>query len=135
MEDKELILDGVATCPFCGQLVAAVPEDEETPQEAAARVCDCYEAKKWRIRKERLEAANETLDATFGEESEERYGMKPVPEETLQLLRMLARMLVDNQIDNASIQCGDICKATLKVGGKGEIKIERSEGRKISMSV
>ena len=68
-------------------------------------------------------------------EAAEKYGLKAVSEEVMDLLQTLTRMLVDDKIVSVTVQCADSCKAKLAVGGKGEIKITRSEGWSISMSV
>lgn len=125
----------MAECPYCGQVISATLQDGETSTEAAIRLCDCDRARMHKRRVERLEQAKDTLHDTFGEEAAERYGLKVVPEEVMELLQTLARMLVDDKIVSVTVQCADSCKAKLAVGGKGEIKITRSEGWSISVSV
>ena len=134
MDNMEAI--GVmAECPYCGQVISATLQDGETSTEAAIRLCDCNRARMHKRRMERLEQAKDTLQATFGEEAAEKYGLKAVSEEVMDLLQTLARMLVDDKIVSVTVQCADSCKAKLAVGGKCEIKITRSEGWSISMSV
>ena len=134
MVDKE-ILDQVAACPHCGQIVTVKLRPGELPESAAERVCDCPEAKRIRRREERLLQANQTIEDTFGAEGTEKYGLKEQPEGTLELLRRLAQMLVDDQIVSATVQCADSCKAKLAIGAKGEIKITSTEGWSINLSV
>lgn len=130
--DNELILDGIGTCRFCGQAVAVKPEPGETPDEAAVRACDCPEARRWRLRLERVERSREMVDEMFGPGCEEEYETKPVPEETLQLLKAAAVLDIDGKLTKATVQVGGICKAEIGTGGKGEIKVKRTEGRTIS---
>ena len=125
----------MAECPYCGQVISATLQDGETSAEAAIRLCNCAHALRHKRRVERLEQAKDTLYDTFGEEAAEKYGLKAVSEEVMDLLQTLARMLVDDKIVSVTVQCADSCKAKLAVGGKGEIKITRSEGWSISMSV
>ena len=133
--EQKVELDGLATCPFCGQLVAVERESDEAPQDAAARVCTCIEAKQYRYRKERLETANEKLENLFGEGARELNELRPVRPEAMQLLKLLVQMLVDGQIDSAAIQCGEICKAALSLNSKGFIKVQRTEGKTFVVSV
>lgn len=128
-------LNGVEVCPFCGQLVAVERESGETPQDAAARVCTCIDAKQYRYRKKRLETANEKLENLFGEGAQELNALRPVRPEAMQLLKQLIQMLVDGQIDSAAIQCGEICKASLSLNSKGFIKVQRTEGKTFVVSV
>lgn len=130
--DNELILDGIGTCRFCGQAVAVKPEPGETPDEAALRACDCPEAKRYRLRMERVERSREMVDEMFGPGCEEEYETKPVPEETLQLLKAAAVLAIDGKLTKTTVQVGGICKAEIGTGGKGEIKVKRTEGRTIS---
>ena len=65
----------------------------------------------------------------FGPGCEEAYETKPVPEETLHLLKAAAVLAIDGKLTKATVQVGGICKAEIGVGGKGEIKVKRTEGR------
>lgn len=130
--ENELILDGIGTCRFCGQAVAVKPEPGETKEEAAVRVCDCQEARRYRLRKERVERSQKMIDEMFGKGCEEAYETKPVTEETLQLLKAAAVLAIDGKLTKTTVQVGGICKADIGVGGKGEIKVKRTEGRTIS---
>ena len=130
--DNELILDGIGTCRFCGQAVAVKPDPGETPDEAAVRACDCQEARRYCLRMERVERSREMVDEMFGPGCEEEYETKPVPEETLQLLKAAAVLAIDGKLTKATVQVGGICKAEIGTGGKGEIKVKRTEGRTIS---
>lgn len=131
--EQKVELEGLATCPFCGQLVATEPEPDDDYAEAAARVCDCTKAKQWRYRKERIERGEEKLKDLFSVENDE-YGIRAIRPEAQELLRKLLHMLVDGQIDNVQVQCGDVCKAKLSITSKGQIKIERVEGRTITLT-
>lgn len=130
--ENELILDGIGTCRFCGQAVAVKPEPGETTEEAAVRACDCPDARRYRLRKERVERSQELVDEMFGPGCEEAYETKPVPEETLQLLKAAAVLAIDGKLTKTTVQVGGICKAEIGTGGKGEIKVKRTEGRTIS---
>ena len=125
----------MAECPYCGQVISATLEAGETSTEAAVRLCDCDRARMHKRRKERLEQANDTLQDIFGGGAAERYGLKEVSEETMSLMRTLVRMLIDDEIVSVTVQCVDGCKAKVAIGAKAEIKITRSEGSSISMSV
>lgn len=133
--DNMMAVGIMAECPYCGQVISATLQDGETSTEAAIRLCDCVSARMHKRRMERLEQAKDTLQDTFGEEADEKYGLKAVSEEVMDLLQTLTRMLVDDKIVSVTVQCADNCKAKLAVGGKGEIKITRSEGWSISMSI
>lgn len=130
--DNELILDGIGTCRFCGQAVAIQPMEGETREEAAVRACDCPDAEQYRLCMERVERSQEMIDEMFGKGCEEAYETKPVPEETLQLLKAAAVLAIDGKLTKATVQVGGICKEEIGVGGKGEIKVKRTEGRTIS---
>lgn len=132
MGSNELILNGIGTCRFCGQAVAVKPEAGETPDEAAVRSCDCPDARRYRLRKERVERSQEMINEMFGTGCEETYETKPIPEETIQLLKLAAVLAIDGKLTKATVQVGGICKAEIGVGGKGEIKVKRTEGRTIS---
>ena len=133
--DNVMAVGVMAECPYCGQVISATLQDRETSTEAAIRHCDCERARMHKRRMERLEQAKDTLQDTFGGEAAEKYGLKTVPEEVMDLLQTLTRMLVDDKIVSVTVQCADSCKAKLAVGSKGEIKITRSEGLSIIVSV
>lgn len=132
MGSNELILNGIGTCRFCGQAVAVKPEPGETPEEAAVRACDCPDARRYRLRMERVERSEEMINTLFGPGCEEAYETKHVPEETLQMLKVASVLAIDGKLSKVTVQVGGICKAEIGVGAKGEIKVKRTEGRTIS---
>ena len=128
MEDKGLILDGIGICRFCGQALAVKPTPGETPEEAAAEICDCRAARDFRRRRGRLACSHEMIGTLFAGEDEE-FDVQPIPQETAELLQAAAVLAIDGKLSRLSVQIGDICRAEIALGGKGEIKVRRVEGR------
>jgi len=129
---NELILDGIAVCPYCGQAVAIDKESGQPADAAAAMACDCPDARRFRQRKERIERSEAIIDELFGCECEESIEAAPIPDEAVKLLKGAAIMVIDGVITGFSVQAGSICKASVKCKGDGDLKIERKEGRSYS---
>ena len=132
MSNEELIQRGFAVCPHCGQAVAVDKTSGLPPSEAAMMVCDCPEARRFRLRRERTERSDAIIDELFGKDCEEAIEATAIPEEAVWLLKGAAVMAIDGIITGISVQCGGICKASIKCKGDGDLKIERKEGRSYS---
>ena len=128
MEDKGLILDGIGICRFCGQALAVKPTPGETPEEAAAEICDCRAARDFRRRRERIARSGEMIRTLFAGENE-KFDVRPIPQETAELLQAAAVLAIDGKLSKLIVQIGGICRAEIATGGKGEIKVRRVEGR------
>lgn len=131
MADKEMILDGIGTCRFCGQILAVKPQGGETNDEAAEEICDCGGARDFRRRRERIARSREMIDTLFAGENED-YNLRPIPQETAELLKAAAVLAIDGKLSKLSVQIGGICRAEVTTGGKWEIKVRRVEGRTLS---
>ena len=125
---NELILDNIGTCRFCGQAQAITPEPGKSAEELAVAACDCAEARRYRLRAERVTRGKEMADALFGSGCEKRCG-PAVPEEALQLIKAATVLIVDGVITKMSLLIEGVCKADVGVTAKGEIKVKRTEGK------
>ena len=68
------------------------------------------------------------IGTLFAGEDEE-FDVRPIPQETAELLRAAAVLAIDGKLSKLSVQIGGICRAEIATGGKGEIKVRRVEGR------
>lgn len=129
--ENELILSGVGVCPYCGQAVAVDRREGETPEEAAARTCDCLGARQAREDKRRRENARTLIEELFGESCREVYGLEPVTPEAQALLTAAADRIIEGSVSSAVVAVAGICKATLRMDGNGSIRAKRQQGRVI----
>lgn len=129
MVSEPIIMEGMAVCPHCGQIVQVEPKAGETPTEAAERVCRCAGAMAARSRAEQIDKAREMIDALFGDDCYEKYGVARVGDKTLAVLSLLCVDVIDGEISGAKIQINGLCRADVSIGAKGELKLKRTEGR------
>lgn len=130
-KENELILGGIGACPYCGQAVAVDRREDETPADAAARVCDCIGARQAREDARRRENARALIEELFGERCREVYGLEPVTPEAQALLVAAADRIIEGSVSSAAVAVTGICKATLRMDGSGSIRAKRQQGRVI----
>lgn len=132
MERKDEIgLRDIGCCPYCGQTVAVDRREGETPEEAAARQCECSGARLARETARRRENARMLIEQMFGEQCREAYGMEPVPPEAEGLIFAAADRIIEGSVCSAVVDVTGICKATLRADSNGSIRAKRQQGRTI----
>lgn len=114
-------------CIFCGQLMPFETMGltrEDDLNEFATEKCDCTEAKIYVKRKKSLEGAKEKIQQLFGKES---YG-----EAAVEILNKAADSIFNRKIDNLTINIGNGCQGKVSQTSKGNIKVERTDTKKVS---
>jgi hypothetical protein len=113
-------------CIYCGQLMPFETTGlarEDDLNEWATEKCDCSEAKIYAKRKKSLSGAKEKIKQFFGSESSGEIVIK--------LLDMATDAIFENKIDDLSINIGNGCKGKVSQNSKGNIKVERTDTRKV----
>lgn len=121
-------------CPHCGQLISGRMRQGETPEEAAERLCSCSTAQLARERRRRRNESRRLIEMLFGEECKGAWGVDPLPEEVVGILMNGAEAIIDGKIGSMSIDTPRVCKATIKKGGKGEVRAKRTQSRTIEQT-
>jgi hypothetical protein len=96
---------------------------EEELTEWATEKCDCTRAVDYVKRKHSVEKAKERIEQLF---IQGRAG-----EAVVNLLNMGLEAIVNDQIDEISIDLGNGCKSKVSQNSKGNIKVERTDTRKV----
>lgn len=118
-------------CPHCGQLISGRMLRGETPDEAAERLCSCSDAKLARERRRRRNESRRLINELFGEECREAWAVDPLPEGAVGILMNGAEAIIEGKIGGMTIDIPRVCKATIKKGGKGEVRVKRTQSSTI----
>ena len=96
--------------------------------------CDCPEAKKARKIEDHIQRAKMAVTEMFGEQSK-KEGYKPVSDDCIEIMFYAIEQIAYQKIHMASFVLPSGAKAKLTRGGKGSIKVERSETKKAAKTV
>lgn len=113
-------------CRYCGQTMQTWCTTQEEADEWATRHCKCPAAATAAFNETRAEDAFERIDMLFGEDSEESFGVRPVDEDTLGILKQLALMIAEDRLSGAVLKHRSYGKAELSLDSKGAIRVKRS---------
>lgn len=115
---------GQGECRFCHQLYSFEIVGDPTSNEAvrilnrrAMEVCDCEEAKVWRVREARREKALENIDKMF---------RRDFPE-TADILAVSVDAIMYGRIDKINLDTGYGVKAKMRLDKDGNVVVERSQ--------
>lgn len=115
-------------CKYCGQTyMVEVEEDEVLTQQdidyRAMLACNCDEAIKRKLIETSRKKAYENIDALF-------EGMPELEE----LLKVSTDRIARGEICSVAIDTGTPVKASVKIQTNGQIKVERKETKKVSVT-
>lgn len=116
-------------CRYCGQTAEDEGRIFYTQEEAddyATRSCSCSGARQAEAIEARAEDACQRIDMLFGEDSEESFGVQPVDEDTVSMLKQLAAMIAEDRLSGAVLKHRSYGKAELSLDSKGAIRVKRS---------
>lgn len=116
-----------APCRFCGQIVQFDSENalsEEQQIDEATLHCACDEAITQSRRKRKKDRTLKNVEELFGEENKK----------TLTLLNYAAECICDDDIEKITLNLYNGIKATISQNSKGEIKVERTDTIKKSLT-
>lgn len=113
-------------CRYCGQTMQTGCTTQEQADEWATRHCRCDAAVTRAFIEVRGEDACQRIDMLFGEDSEESFGVQPVDEYTVSMLKQLALMIAEDNLSGAVLKHRSYGKAELSLDSKGTIRVKRS---------
>lgn len=113
-------------CRYCGQTMQTWGTTQEEADEWATSNCKCPAAAMAAFNEARAEDAFERIDMLFGEDSEESFGVQPVDEDTVSMLKKLAAMIAEDRLSGAVLKHRSYGKAELSLDSKGTIRVKRS---------
>lgn len=119
-------LSGV--CPFCGQIVTALPSYIETQDEAndyAAETCSCGAGAQFRAIRQNQRTGREYVDQLFGAAVRDR-GEEPLPGEARELLKHVVDMVATGMVRASNILFGTV-SAKVMMTGRGELRVIRTK--------
>lgn len=121
----------IGACRYCGQMVGTTKsfDHQDEADEWATAHCTCDRAMLERRKKEILADAHMRIDMLFGEESEERFGLSSVDEETIALLKRAARDIAEGTLSTVQLKHPSYGKAEIGTNSKGTITVKRSATR------
>lgn len=118
-----------AICPFCGQAFILSEEKTEEKAEAyALSVCDCGQARQFRIEEKQIQQAQAKLAEIFNFSFTGNDGSDATesPENVLEILYSTVREMVKDNVYSVTMQIPGIGKLSIKTDGTGKIKIKKS---------
>lgn len=113
-------------CKFCGQMYPIETSGlarEDDLNEWATEKCDCTRAMDYTKRKNSVAKAKEKIEQLFGAS----HGGEAI----VFLLNTGLDAIIAENIDEISIDLGHGCKAKVSQNSKGNIKVERTDTRKV----
>lgn len=115
-------------CRFCGQIMSFETSGlakEDDLNEWAVEKCDCTAAKIYTKRKKSVNTAKERVNTFFSNIS------GPSGETAIRLLNEAIDAIIQNEIEQITINIGDGCKGKVSTNSKGNIKVERTDTKKV----
>lgn len=113
-------------CIYCGQ-IGTVEVEDNTPDEVVDKEvtinCSCTSAKVARDRKKKQAKAQENVEELFANHSED----------VREFLKAAVVLIGENMVDKISVDTGRKVKAQITKTSKGNIKVERTETRKMAV--
>lgn len=125
-------LSGV--CPFCGQIITALPSFIETQEEAddyAAESCSCGAGAQFRTIRKNQRTGHEYVDQLFGAAVRDR-GEEPLPGEARDLLKHVVDMVATGMVKASNMLFGTV-SAKVMMTGRGELRVIRTKILKDSL--
>lgn len=125
-------LSGV--CPFCGQIITALPSFIETQEEAddyAAENCSCGAGTQFRTIRKNQRTGHEYVDQLFGAAVRDR-GEEPLPGEARDLLKHVVDMVATGMVKASNMLFGTV-SAKVMMTGRGELRVIRTKILKDSL--
>lgn len=105
------------TCPFCGQIIFNVSEDEnvEIDRELIGKMkCSCDKAKEFQRKSEKSQCLMTKIDVLFDDGCETQNPMyKPLPPEILDDIHYIAEAVAFERIGDVSVVLPDGTKAKI----------------------
>lgn len=130
MEKKEKLETAAiqqGACRFCGQIISFETLGQSTPEqldEWAVEKCDCSTAKNYTRRKKSIEGARKKIKQLFSSgDGEEAAAL---------ILNMAVDAISTEMLAEVSVNLGNGCKGKVSQSSKGNIRVERTDTKKIS---
>lgn len=114
------------SCIFCNQIMSFETSGlarEEDLNEWATEKCDCSKAKSYSKRKKSLAGAKEKIQQLFGNSNSGT--------DVVQLFELGVDAIFNCKIEDFTINIGNGCKGKVSQNSKGNIKVERTDTRKV----
>ncbi len=114
--------ENIKVCEFCGTTFLDVDVDP-------AEVCDCYDARINRQRKERHKRYSDGIDRLFGLNCQEiEQSWRPIETNMQEALKVIAGFVAHDIIDAVSIKLADSSTCSITSAGvKRQLKLSREE--------
>ena len=113
-------------CKYCGQIQPVMASSEAAADEIITRKCECGAAQ----REMRVEQLRLNINDVAGEGCG-IYGHDPLEARTVDFLNVVAVMVMDDEIQQASITTAGT-KITISANSKGAVRIRRTSTQSIS---
>ena len=115
-------------CPSCGQIGRySIPEEwtEQEQLQFALEHCKCPAGRSAKLRREQIDDAQFNLEQLCGEVAGEN-GFEPLNDaDTFNLLKQAIELAANVKILSLSVKISGGGKVNIKLGTKGQIKVER----------
>lgn len=118
-----------AICPFCGQtFILREEQTEEDAKRYALSVCDCGEARQFRIKENQIQQAQAKLAEIFSFSFNGSDGStgQETDRDLLEILYKLIEETVNDNVLSVDMKIPGIGKLSIKSAGGGKIKIKKS---------
>ena len=115
-------------CPSCGQIGRySIPEQwsEQEQLQFALEHCGCTAGRSAKLKREQIDDAQFNLEQLCGETASEK-GFEPLNNaDTFRLLLEAIELVANREILSLSVKISGGGKVNIKLGTKGQIKVER----------
>ena len=115
-------------CPFCGQIITALPsyiETEEAANDYAAENCTCGAGAQFRMIRQNQKIGHEYVDELFGAAVKDR-GEEPLPGDAREMLKRVVDMVALGIVKASTTIFGTV-SAKVMMTSRGELKVIRTK--------